>query len=250
VSAPTVRGDGGSRRVLALGVHLTGQPSRAVEISRELGASRSWRVEQAWVAFGPESPPLALAGVTVWHSRKLRPKFTVLNELLARSLKDDHAHVLFVDDDIGLPSRFVDDYLALVERHDLALAQPARTHGSYLDHHFVEQLDGLDARWTRFVEIGPLFSVRRDALGLLTPFDPLSPMGWGYDFAWPVVMERHGLKMGVVDATPVAHDLRPPVKNYSYAKAVRAMRRFLAATPHLSRAEAFRIIEAHAERRP
>jgi hypothetical protein len=249
MSVPACQGTG-ARGVLALGVYLTGQPSRASAICRELASSRFWRVDQAFVALGPEAPPPGMAQVTAWHAAALRPKFTILNELLTRALRDTHAYVLFVDDDIGLPAGFVDDYLALVELHDLALAQPARTHGSFLDHHFVEQLDGLDARQTRFVEIGPLFSVRRDALGLLTPFELSSPMGWGYDFAWPLVLERHGLKMGVVDATPVAHDLRKPVENYSYRSSIRAMRRYLAGRPHLSRAEAFRIIEAHAGHDP
>jgi hypothetical protein len=139
----------------------------------------------------------------------------------------------------------VDRYLALVERHDLALAQPARTHESYIDHAIVERLDGLAARQTRFVEIGPLFSIRADAASRLLPFDEASAMGWGYDFVWPVVIEGAGLRMGIVDATPVAHDLRKPVANYDYSTARGQMEAFLAAHPHLSKAEAFSIVEAY-----
>jgi hypothetical protein len=231
-------------RILALGVYLVDQANWAEAISAELAASRAWFVEQRWVAAGRSEIPAALRAVTAFRATRPAPKFELLNRLLADAAPDAYDHVLVSDDDIALPRGFVDRYLGLVERYDLALAQPARTHDSFIDHRFVEQLDGLDARRTRFVEIGPLFSVRRDALPLLAPFDLASPMGWGYDFAWPVVMEEAGLAMGVVDATPVAHTLRPPVVNYDVGEADRAMRAYLATHPHLDREEAFRILEA------
>jgi hypothetical protein len=149
------------------------------------------------------------------------------------------------DDDISLPEGFVDRYLELVSSHGLALAQPARTHDSYIDNWITEQLDGLTARRTRFVEIGPLFSMRRDAVRLLTPFSEASPMGWGYDFVWPVLLEEAGLGMGIVDATPVVHNLRKPVTLYDRRDAAIAMQSFLADRRHLTPHEAFSIVEAY-----
>jgi len=232
------------RRVLAVGIYLSDRDNLAAHIATELGKSRSWSVEQRWTALGQRDVPPELAAVTVSRAGPT-PKFTLLNRLLRPDQLEPYEFVLVMDDDISLPEGFVDRYLDLVVRHELALAQPARTHGSYIDHYLVEQLDGLDARRTRFVEIGPLFSIRRDAFGLFFPFDEASPMGWGYDFVWPVAIERAGLKMGIVDATPVAHDLRKPGAHYNLAAHDRGMKAFLDSRLHLTRADAFTILEGY-----
>jgi hypothetical protein len=233
-------------RVLAVGVYLADREHRAPAISGELARSERWTVDQRWAALGRAAPPAELAAVTVERVQRPTPKFVLVNRLLAACDLDRYTHLLVCDDDVTLPDCFVDRYLEEVERHDLALAQPARSHESWIDHPIVEQLDGLRARRTRFVEIGPVFSIARQAFHTLLPFDEASPMGWGYDFVWPVIVERAGLRMGIVDATPVAHDLRPPVAFYSEDAATAAMDRYLAEHPHLSRAEAFAILEAFA----
>ncbi len=71
---------------------------------------------------------------------------------------------VITDHDVELPPFFLDRYLAWVRKYGFALAQPARTHDSYIDHRFVEQLDGITARQAQYVEIGPFFSMRPDAL--------------------------------------------------------------------------------------
>jgi hypothetical protein len=235
-----------SGRVLALGIYLTDRENRVHHVSQELGRSRRWSVEQRWIALGRCEPPPDLGSVTSVVVRDLRPKFELLNGLLGSGRLDPYDYALVCDDDVHLPEGFVDAYLDLVQRHDLALAQPARAHGSFIDHAIVEQMDGLDARLTRFVEIGPVFSMRRDAVRLLVPFDEASPMGWGYDYVWPVVIEEAGLRMGIVDATPVAHDLRRPAAHYDVMAEQRVMKAFLDARPHVSRAEAFTVLEAYA----
>ena len=73
-------------------------------------------------------------------------------------------------------------------------------------------------------------------------------MGWGYDFVWPVLIEEAGLRMGIVDATPVEHNLRKPVDLYDTRDAALAMRRFLASRPHLAGHDAFSVVEAYSER--
>jgi len=230
--------------VLVAGVYLCDRKNNAVEIAREIGHSREWQVEQKWIALGKAAIPDPLAPVTAWRARSAA-KFVLLNRLLGQLALDRYAFVLVCDDDIVLPDRFVDRYLGLVTRHDLALAQPARTHDSNIEHPFVEQLDGLVARRTRFVEIGPLFSMRRDVVRLLAPFSETSPMGWGYDFVWPLVIEKAGLRMGIVDATPVTHNLRKTVAYYDNRDAALAMKALLASRPHLTRDDAFTIVEAY-----
>lgn len=236
--------DPAERTVLVAGVYLCDRKNNAVAIAREMGQSREWQVEQKWIALGKAVIPDQLDPVTAWRAGSA-PKFVLINRLLGQLALDRYAFVLVCDDDIVLPDRFVDRYLDLVTRYDLALAQPARTHDSYIEHWFVEQLDGLVARRTRFVEIGPLFSMRRDVVRLLAPFSEISPMGWGYDFAWPFVMEQAGSRMGIVDATPVAHNLRKAVAYYDNRDAALAMKAFLASRPHLTRDDAFTIIEAY-----
>ncbi len=231
--------------VLVVGVYLCDKENHAVEIARELGRSRRWEVQQSWIALGRSELPEPLRPLTAWRQERPVAKFMLVNRLLARLGLERHAFVLVCDDDILLPAGFVDSYLELVSRHDLALAQPARTHDSYTDNWIVERLDGLAARRTRFVEIGPLFSMRRDAARLLVPFDETSPMGWGYDFVWPLTMEQAGLRMGIVDATPVAHNLRKPVAFYDDRDAAIAMKAYLAGRWHLSPRDAFTILEAY-----
>jgi hypothetical protein len=230
---------------LVAGIYLSDCENNVVAINRELSRSQQWAVDQRWIALGRGTIPDGLVPVTVSRVESPVPKFVLLNQLIGRLDLDRYAFVLVCDDDVGLPAGFVDRYLELVLAHDFALAQPARTHGSYINHFLVEQFDGLTARWTRFVEIGPVFSMRRDAAHLLLPFDEASPMGWGYDFVWPVIIETAGLRMGILDATPIAHDLRKPVAHYEYHSARQAMDAFLASRPHLPKHEAFSIIEAY-----
>lgn len=235
----------GVERVLVVGVYLADRDNNAATLVQELNRSKCRQVEQRWVALGRGAIPEALASVTVSRVTPPRPKFALLNAILANVELAVEDFVIVCDDDIGVPDGFLDRYLDTVTRYDLALAQPARTHDSYIDHWFVEQLDGLEARRTRFVEIGPLFSIRGDAFRHIVPFSEESPMGWGYDFVWPVVMDAAGLRMGIVDATPVAHNLRKPVALYDHSRVSQAMEAFLAKRPHLTRHEAFWLVEAY-----
>ncbi len=236
----------GAGRVLVVGICLADRENTAEQVAGELAGSSRWAVEQRWVALGRSPAPPGLRELTVERIESRTPKFSLVNRVLRSVQPDAYQYVLVADDDIELPAGFLDRYLELVERHQLALAQPARTHDSYIDHALVEQMDGLDARWTRFVEIGPLFSIHRTAMPLLLPFDEASPMGWGYDYVWPVLLEEAGLRLGIVDAVPVAHRLRKPVANYDYSSADRTQHAFLSTRPHLTKAQAYSIVEAFA----
>ena len=238
------------KRVLMLGVYLSDREHLAEGITAELARSQCWAVEQRWIALGAGAVPVTLAGVTVERVTGPMPKFALINRLLHGADLAGVEHVIVTDDDITLPPGFLDRYLELVERHGFALAQPARTHESHVDHGFVERLDGLDARWTRYVETGPLFSLQRAAFQFLLPFDETPPMGWGLDFTWPVALERAGLRLGVVDATPVDHSLRTPAAYYDFRASLEGMEAYLAHREHLSRSDAFTIVEPYVELAP
>jgi len=227
------------RQVLVLGVYVLNAKNNAPELAREFASASTWQVEQRWAAIGVGSLPLELERQTFLREPGFSPKFSLLNRLMRPLDLDRYSYVLVSDDDIELPAGFVDDYLRLVEKHGLSLAQPARTHDSYIDHYFVAALSGVEARRTRFVEIGPLFSIARDSYGTLLPFDEAAPMGWGLDFAWPVLLARSGKELGIIDSTPVRHALRKPVSLYHHGRTEQAMLEFLNRRPHLSREEAF-----------
>ncbi|QGU33738.1 glycosyltransferase [Thermochromatium tepidum] len=229
------------RRILILGVYLPGIANHAAMISRELLGSHDWEIDLYWASVGPkgdEPPAPQLESLTRLHSPERLPKFVLLNRLLAEIEIERYRYLMVVDDDIELPPGFVDRFLAIQEARDFTLAQPARTHDSYTDHPFVNQLPGVESRRTRFVEIGPLFSLRRDGFAALLPFDEEAPMGWGLDFVWPILLGAQGLWLGIVDAVPVRHALRKPVSTYDYTQTQDAMRAFLARHPHLSLSEA------------
>lgn len=233
-------------RVLVAGVYLSDKKNLVRHIAQTFANSSNWEVEQRWISLGSCRPEPDMAPFTAEIINNVfSPKFSLLNQLLKKIDLNDFEYVIVSDDDIELPENFLDSYLALVSRHNLALAQPARTHDSYIDHRFVEQLDGIDARQTRFVEIGPLFSLHCKAYDYFLPFDEGSPMGWGNDFVWPVVAEQYNLKIGIVDAVPVTHNLRKPVAYYDYERSADAMRKYLGARPHLSRKDAFFIMESY-----
>jgi hypothetical protein len=230
--------------VLVVGVYLADEPNLVADIVSELGRSREWRVDQRWVGLGQSSPVGPVSAVTVEQVATSTPKFTLLNRLLGQRSYADYAFVLVCDDDVLLPSGFLDDYLRFVTRHDLALCQPARTHDSFVDHPFVGRLEGLSARRTQFVEIGPLFSIHRSAFSALLPFDEASPMGWGYDLAWPCTIALAGLRMGIVDATPIEHSFRQTLTHYNRDLVQRQMDAYLVGRAHLTRDEAFVILES------
>lgn len=232
-------------RVLVLGIYLANRKNLVRHIVQCIDESKGYRVTQRWAALNGDAPAAHVRGVTKLYVKQRTPKFVLLNRLMQGISKDDYDFILICDDDILLPESFVEHLLDRQQHYDLALAQPARTHDSYIDHPIVEQVDGLDARQTRFVEIGPVVSLRRDAALHILPFDESSGMGWGVDFVWPVIMEQANLKMGIIDSVPVAHKLRPPVENYTHSEAESQMIAYLSDKPHLSREAAMVVIASH-----
>lgn len=232
--------------IFVTGVYLSNQKNNVKHIIEELSKSSEWSITQKWISIAGSAEEPLVRDVTVLNFELGSPKFVVLNRLLSTEPLDSYDFIIISDDDISLPSDFLDRYLSIVVKHDFAIAQPARTHNSYIDHHFVEQLTGLEARRTRFVEIGPLYSVRKDVYPVVFPFDESTHMGWGYDFVWPCLMEKLCKRMGIVDSTPVEHSMRKPVTNYTYDDAQKTMENYLSKNPHLSRDDAFTILESFA----
>lgn len=231
-----------NERVLVLGIYLANKENTVQHLVKALSKSRQYHVDQRWIALNGKPPSTKVSAVTCLQITGIVPKFELINRLLSQVNLNDYRFILVCDDDITVPDGFIDKFLEQQTQYDFALAQPARTHNSYLDHAIVEAVDNLSARQTRFVEIGPIFSVRHDAFNLLLPFDEQAPMGWGLDFVWPVIIDSAGLKMGIIDAILADHSLRKPFTQYDGNKTFEAMQQFLQHRPHLEPHEAFVVL--------
>ena len=132
-------------------------------------------------------------------------KFENLNALSGADAGVPPDWTLVVDDDVVLPARFLDRMIALCERFDLALAQPAQSLASHAAWRVARRRPRSILRETRFVEIGPVTIFRRDAVDELLPFPPLR-YGWGLDLAWAATALERGWRLGIADALAVRHE--------------------------------------------
>lgn len=231
------------QRVLVVGIYLANKENAIEHIVNELSVAKRCVITQRWIGLNGVVGNPAVEAVTVGYVTGFVPKFELVNSILRSIDLKNYDFVIVCDDDVYLPKGFVDAFIEHQLRYNLSLCQPARTHNSYIDHAIVEQADGVKARRTTFVEIGPVFSVRRDIYKYLLPFDERAPMGWGLDFVWPVLAKKHRFRMGIVDATPVDHSMRAPVVNYSHSETEKKMVEYLSMVKHYSRSQAFKVLE-------
>jgi GT2 family glycosyltransferase len=213
------------RRVLALGIEREDVPGLMDAARAELARSRH-DVELA-------TRPAGGAG-----------KFENLNALLAGHPPQGHDWLLVIDDDVALPRGFLDGFLFLAERFDLRLAQPAHRRRSHAAWRVTRRRGGSVARETGFVEIGPVCAFHASTFEALLPFPPLRA-GWGLDAHWAALARERGWRIGVLDALPIRHVMRPIADSYRRADAVEEARAFLAERPHATAAEAQRTLAAH-----
>lgn len=165
-----------------------------------------------------------------------RGKFENLNALLAAHPPRDADWVLVVDDDVDLPRGFLDAFLHLAGGAGLRIAQPAHRLHSHAAWAVTRRHPGNLVRETNFVEIGPVTAFHRDTFAALLPFPDLR-MGWGLDAHWSAVARDRGWPIGIVDATPVGHTLRPAADSYPREAAIDEARAFLAGKPYVRRDE-------------
>lgn len=174
-----------------------------------------------------------------------RGKFENLNALLAEQQPlDEFDWLLALDDDVVLPRHFLDEFVLLAERFDFTLAQPAHRAFSHAAWSVTRRQPGSLARETGLVEIGPVTAFHRRALTTLLPFPPLR-FGWGLDAHWAAQARTAGWRIGVIDATPITHALRPVASSYTHAAAIAEARQFLAQRPYLPAREANRTLAVH-----
>lgn len=226
------------RRVLVIGVYRPA--SLYSEALAELRSDRH-QVSLALGATGPAEG--ALADVTVAEGLE-GGKFENLNRVLAAAPATEPDWLLAIDDDVRLPSRFLDRFIALCERFALDLAQPAQTLRSHSAWKVARRRPASLVRETRFVEIGPVTAFGRRARALLLPFPDLR-FGWGLDLHWAALAAQQGWRLGVVDAVPVRHDSGLVAAGYSREDAIEEATRFLAKRPYLPASRAGDVVAVH-----
>jgi hypothetical protein len=169
-------------------------------------------------------------------------KFENLNRVLAGAAEFDW--LLVVDDDVLLPARFLDRFIAVCEHFALDLAQPAQSQRSHSAWRVTRRRPASLVRETRFVEIGPITAFGRRAAAELLPFPELR-FGWGLDLHWAAVAAERGWRLGVVDATPVRHEAAPVGSAYEVEEAQAEAAGFLADRPYLPAARAGDVLATH-----
>ncbi len=216
------------RRVLVAGVVRPANFSTAAAARAELLRSR----HEVELALAPPRDGLG--------------KWANLNATLARSdlpALADFDWLVLVDDDVRLPRGFLDAFLLVAERCGFRLAQPAHAFASHAAWEVTRRRPGVLARTTRFVEIGPVTAVHRDAFEALLPFPDLQ-MGWGLDARWSALAAGRGWPIGIVDATPVRH-LRPVAGDYPRDAAIAEAEAFLDGRAYVTREQAGETVAEH-----
>jgi GT2 family glycosyltransferase len=214
------------RRVLVLSVERPEVENLLIDARTELAASRHH------VSYAATTTASGLG------------KFENLGKLLAEHPTDGYDWLLVLDDDVRLPRGFLDRFLFLAERFSFQIAQPAHRFRSHAGWPVTRRVPGSVARETAFVEIGPVTAFAAASFGALLPFPPLRA-GWGLDLHWSAIASRHDWRIGVIDATPIAHILRPVAASYDRSAAVDEARSFLAGRPYTPAAEAGRTLVVH-----
>ncbi len=171
-----------------------------------------------------------------------RGKFENLNRLLAEREFSAYDWVLVIDDDVTLPRGFLDAFLQAAEQAGLRVAQPAHRFHSHAAWPVTRRRPGLTARATTFVEIGPVTAFHSETFAALLPFPDLR-MGWGLDAHWSAVAREHDWTIGIVDATPIGHTLRPAASTYPREEAVEEARRFLDGRDYVRRDDVRTLVE-------
>jgi hypothetical protein len=224
-------------RVLVVSVY---RPSS--RLARTIERLRSDRHDVHYAFGSTAAADPALARETVL-TEMAGGKFENVNALLdAAPAVAGFDRLIVTDDDIDLGPRFLDRFLAVCERLELDLAQPAQSMRSHAAWRVTRTRPFSLARLTDFVEIGPLTAFSSRAADVLTPFPPLR-FGWGLDNHWAALGREHGWRLGVVDALPVRHEWQHIASSYTHAEAKEEGARFLSGKPYVETAEAQRTLQ-------
>ena len=222
--------------VLVVSVYRPG--ARLAHTVQRLRSDRH-RVHFAFGSTGEADPALAAETLATGMAGGKFENVNALLELAPPMRRFDR--LIVCDDDIDLPVRFLDRFVAVCEHLQLDLAQPAQSMRSHAAWRVTRTRPFSFARLTDFVEIGPLTGFSARAAQGLTPF-PALRFGWGLDNHWGALARERGWRLGVVDALPVRHEWQRIASAYTHAEAKAEASQFLAGRPFVPTAEAQRTL--------
>lgn len=140
-------------------------------------------------------------------------KWQYMKKYLTEEYCRPYDYIFIWDDDLELQTFSFRQFIEIMQRNGLELAQPALTHTSYFSHKITLQTNQKVGRFTTFVEVmAPVFT--REAWsrfwGMISETD--NYWGWGYDL---LARSRcHYKRMGIVDSQTVRHTR--PVRSQNF----------------------------------
>lgn len=193
-------------RVLLVGIEVPGREQDIKEVVNALTRSRH-HVTQLIVPM------------------ESRGKFDNVNYAISQIDLFRYDWIVVADDDIAVPSGFLDHTLYLAAELDFKMFQPAHRFHSCSTYQVNQRHWNTLARETNFVECGPVFGFHHSTFDSLLPFPNLR-WAWGIDVYWSELARRRGWKIGVLDAVPIRHK-RPIGRSYGRIAAIEEARAFL-----------------------
>ncbi len=131
-----------------------------------------------------------------------------------------YRYYLLLDDDVYFEPGDISRLLALCDRHNVELAQPALKWSTFFNHNVTVENPICELRRVSFVEVmAACFSA--PTLERLLPTFSGSRSTWGIDWAWACLMRDHG-SLHVVDAVSIDHTKAVDVKSGALYRMLRA----------------------------
>lgn len=214
-----------SHNVLILGVYRYDNATILDRIAKE-AENCHWKM-RLW-ALDRIHPLLACYSVGAGKS----PKFSLLNRLIRETDLAEFDWTIVTDDDLRFEYGSLNAFLALADKAGMDIAQPAHALGSYVNHRFTVRNPLAIARLTTFVEIGPLFAIKRSHYNRFLPFPENVGMGWGLDVEWSD-LQTQGARFGIVDWVTLRH-LHPLARDYDAGEELKRLQELLKARGHQS----------------
>jgi hypothetical protein len=173
------------------------------------------------------SRPNSVAEKYIKYAMPNKMKFESLSIIVEEKYdKNYYNYLIIIDDDVLLKKNFFDDYFFIVNNLKIVLSQPALTFESLGSHECTRRIERAIVHSTAFIEIGPVTCFENKILPYID-FNEGSPMGWGLDYIWSKVCIDRNWTMGVVDYTPITHNLRKVGSGYKKIIEQKKMETFL-----------------------
>jgi hypothetical protein len=217
--------------VLAICCYMADRPNLVPQLVQSVKEAKQTKIDLIISNNSKMSSSEAVQSYVLYNMTE-NPKYRCVDRIIREQVKPHHNYIMIIDDDVGLPNDFFDNYFKIVRALGLILSQPALTEDSHSSHPVSRQIHGAVAHLTSFIEIGPISCFEKRLVNVFS-FSGGSPMGWGLDYAWSRLCRDRRWPMGVVDLTPVKHNLRSVGLLYNRAQEYALMMPYLRKTPHV-----------------